>query len=280
MSDESGNMDARTIQEEIRLNAILARFGSDYNQAPDIIPVEEMWARIAEARRPDRRTHGRRGWQLLAASIALLGVGISVGHEWQKSTHGAAAAQPPRITAAAPQSEPRATTAPSATQDPAATMMAQKSVDRRSRDEPTIVRVVRSIPRSNSAYGADAQSANVATYQLATLRHFTNVEALLTSYNNSKRGGRMDAQLASWSRDLLAQTRLLLDSPAADDPVRRRLLQDLELVLAEMSQLSQSAPSLDRAPTDPAVHNSDIINRLRALVPAGGTMHSNGVSEQ
>ena len=59
----------------------------------------------------------------------------------------------------------------------------------------------------------------------------TEAEAMLTVFKTDLNQGRMDAQISAWGKDLLSNTRLLLDSPAAQDPVRRKLLQDLELVL-------------------------------------------------
>jgi len=56
----------------------------------------------------------------------------------------------------------------------------------------------------------------------------------------------MDAQLGAWARQLLSNTRLLLDSPVANDPQRRPLLEDLELVLVQIVQLSPGSTSQDR----------------------------------
>jgi hypothetical protein len=49
-------------------------------------------------------------------------------------------------------------------------------------------------------------------------------------------------QFIARAGDLLTTTRLLLDSPAADTPSMRNLLEDLELVLAQVVRL-RDAPS-------------------------------------
>src|SRR4029079_11650448 len=77
-----------------------------------------------------------------------------------------------------------------------------------------------------------------SAYQLTTVRHLSEAEALLTSFRQrSNSDQQMDAQLGVWARQLLSNTRLLLDSPVANDPQRRPLLEDLELVLVQIVQL-------------------------------------------
>ena len=43
---------------------------------------------------------------------------------------------------------------------------------------------------------------------------------MLTAFKGDLSQGRMDAEICAWGKDLLSNTRLLLDSPAAHDPVR------------------------------------------------------------
>ena len=80
----------------------------------------------------------------------------------------------------------------------------------------------------------------------------------------------MDKHLSVWARDILSNTRLLLDSPAADDPARRRLLQDLELVLVQMVQRSPEAGAGDeRAQINRSMERTQVLTRLRSALPAG-----------
>ena len=55
-----------------------------------------------------------------------------------------------------------------------------------------------------------------------------------------RRSGRTDQQFASRAGDLLTRTRLLMDSPAANDPAMRDLLEDLELVLMQVVRLQST----------------------------------------
>ncbi len=79
----------------------------------------------------------------------------------------------------------------------------------------------------------------------------------------------MDAQFAGWAKGLLSNTRLLLDSPAGDDPRRAKLLQDLELVLAQIVQLSPNAAATDRELIQGSIQNGHVMTRLRSAIPAG-----------
>jgi hypothetical protein len=60
-----------------------------------------------------------------------------------------------------------------------------------------------------------------------------------------------------------------MDSPAGDDAVRRRLLEDLEYVLAQIVQLPTDAPPADRALVDGAIARQDMMTRIRSSIPAG-----------
>jgi hypothetical protein len=76
--------------------------------------------------------------------------------------------------------------------------------------------------------------------------------------------------LASASaRQLLATNRLLLDSPAAVEPATRLLLEDLELVLAEIAQLSPRSREQDLQLIRDGMERGNVMPRLRTAVPAG-----------
>ncbi len=120
-------------------------------------------------------------------------------------------------------------------------------------------------------------------YRLAAAQTLTQAEALLTAYRAS-RAPEQDPvaarELASWGRQVLSGTRLLIDSPAGDDPRLRALLGDLELVLVQIIQLS-GAPldasdrellrdrARERALIDAALEARGLLPRIRTAVPAG-----------
>jgi len=112
-----------------------------------------------------------------------------------------------------------------------------------------------------------ADDGATRAYTVAAAQHLTEAEAMLTAFKGDLSQGRMDAQIASWGKDLLSNTRLLLDSPAARDPVRRKLLQDLELVLVQIVQLSPGASARDRDLINGALTDDQVLMRLRTAIP-------------
>ncbi len=136
-------------------------------------------------------------------------------------------------------------------------------------------------PATNTTVKAGANTIASArdnlSYGIVAVNHLSKAEALITAYGAAGSVGaagatdaKMDAQLASWARDLLSNTRLLLDSPAGADPARRKLLQDLELVLV---QIVQSGPAVagteDRAEVNRSLERTHVLERLRATQMAG-----------
>jgi hypothetical protein len=151
----------------------------------------------------------------------------------------------------------------------AAALILGVAVDRfvlREAERPTVpVAVIPSTPPDSS----DASRL----YRMAAAQTLTQAEALLTAYRASgvpRQDPASARQLGSWGRQVLGSTRLLIDSPAGADPQLRALLNDLELVLVQIIQLSgaQLDPS-ERELIDRALEDRDLIPRIRTAVPAG-----------
>ena len=110
-------------------------------------------------------------------------------------------------------------------------------------------------------------------YRMAAAQTLTQAEALLTAYragSERERDPIAARQLGSWGREVLGSTRLLIDSPAGDDPQLRALLNDLELVLVQIIQLSGAQLDAgDRDLIDRALQDRDLLPRIRTAVPAG-----------
>jgi hypothetical protein len=121
------------------------------------------------------------------------------------------------------------------------------------------------------AGGSTAPRVNETAYRLATVDHLGQSEAFLTLFRASVRSGRQERLASATARQLLASNRLLLDSPAARDPKIRVLLEDLELVLAEIAQLSPDARPGDRELIREDLERGGMLSRLRTVVPAGAT---------
>lgn len=108
-----------------------------------------------------------------------------------------------------------------------------------------------------------AATTTRTAYRLVAIQTLSSAEALLTSV----RSEAVDPQAIAWARDVLSTTRLLLDSPAARDPQLRSLLEDLELMLAQIVQLSGDGAELDWIRE--GMEERSVLPRLRSAIPGG-----------
>jgi hypothetical protein len=116
---------------------------------------------------------------------------------------------------------------------------------------------------------APGRSGESAAYRVAAAEHLAQAEAFLTLFRASVREGREDRLAAGTARSLLASNRLLIDSPAAGDARLRLLLEDLELVLAQIAQLSPEHTGEEAHFITDGLDRGGVLPRLRAAVPAG-----------
>ena len=103
-------------------------------------------------------------------------------------------------------------------------------------------------------------------YEVEASQYLGQTAALLASLPSEARAGRTDEQFANRATDLLARTRLLIDSPAANEPAMRDLLEDLELVLVQVVRLRSNASRTDLDIINRALEQRDVIPRLRTAV--------------
>ncbi len=106
-------------------------------------------------------------------------------------------------------------------------------------------------------------------YQVAATQYLSRTETFLTGFRADLRTGRADSRFTGQARDLLTTTRLLLDSPAADDPRMRGLLEDLELVLVQISQLPARREPHDTDLITQGMDQRSVLPKLRSAIPAG-----------
>ena len=102
--------------------------------------------------------------------------------------------------------------------------------------------------------------------EVAAAQHLSQSEAYLTLFRASVRDGQVDSLPVATARELLATNRLLLDSRVADARLRPLLL-DLELVLAEITQLGTSGRQADVKLITDGLDQGDVMMRLR-VAPA------------
>lgn len=123
--------------------------------------------------------------------------------------------------------------------------------------------------------GSDRESPALAA---AAIQHLSRTETFLTGFRLEAKSQLPDSALIARARDLLGTTRLLLDSPGLKDQRMRALLGELEIVLAQVTQL-QAEPSREDA--DLIVQELDhqgVLPRLRTTIPAGPAITMSGES--
>ncbi|HUC39374.1 MAG TPA: hypothetical protein VMR92_00965, partial [Gemmatimonadales bacterium] len=106
-------------------------------------------------------------------------------------------------------------------------------------------------------------------YQVAATQYLSRTETFLTAFRADANRSANTARLARQARDLLTTTQLMLDSPAARDPRLRSLLEDLELVLMQISLLNPLEDDHDRDLITQGMNQSNVLPKLRSAIPAG-----------
>lgn len=113
----------------------------------------------------------------------------------------------------------------------------------------------------------DYWTANAEPYRQATTEYLGQTVALLNALPAAARDGQPDARFVNQATDLLSTTRLLLDSPAAASDARlKQLLEDLELVLAQLSRLPAEHGGAEIDLITEALERRDVVPRLRSAV--------------
>ena len=304
MTDDHMNDQPNDAIQDERIRSLAA---GHYNAPDGTVPRDAMWAQISAARRvarsggapiesaapaatqaeaevvPDvvpldsrRRTRTIVVWRwsaVVAAGLLLafllgrfsggFGTTSPVQQQIAKNTPATTPSATPRI-------DPPVTSPEGGTGSPAPNGTPSRGAEpRRLAPSPSIERSTPTAPMDV----ASADTAAAALYRAAAVQTLVQAEAVLTAYRgaeSSTRDPQAMQQAARWARDVLSSTRLLIDSPAGRDPQMRALFTDLELVLAQIVQLSGTPlQDSERDLIDRAMRDRDLLPRLRSAVPAG-----------
>ncbi len=132
-------------------------------------------------------------------------------------------------------------------------------------------------PRDRSAPLASASRAGSAPvhlasntpadpYQRTTQEFLGRTAVLLAGLPSKDHPGTNDARLAGQAQQLLGTTRLLLDSPVGHEQRMKDLLEDLELVLAQVARLQPQRPGESLTLINEALEERDVVPRIRSAV--------------
>jgi hypothetical protein len=237
-------------EREDRLDEWVRDAARDYN-APPPTPRAEMWEAIQAGRRAARVAPRplrplRTPLRYAIGIAALLALGIAIG----------------RITV------PSRTEAPAASPTATAQTPTQPTPDQSAPDQPAVTATPNPGSRSPAPAGGDPRERSEVAAVFATGDHLTQVETFLTEF-----GTRAPAtDFAGQAQDLLTNTRLLLDSRRVADVRTRKLLEDLELLLAQIATLNPRQRRQDLDLIADGLAQSHLRTRLRNAIPAGSAI--------
>ncbi len=262
----------------------LKREAQAYNPPPSAVPREEMWETIRASRAahaaagreagasprfggamPIRKDKPTLRYASLIGMAATLVLGIGIGR-YALQRDDAVTQLASQIESAMtgqqqpsspfPDSMPDGPIGSAATPDASLVTLATAPMDARRQPSQSRVAV-------RTAASETVMSEPNAAMQIVSRDHLSRAEALVSVVAASPADAAMDSLTGRWARDMLTNTRLLLDSPAGEDPVRRRLLEDLETVLVQLLQRTGGAVD-ERALIDRTLERTQLLSRLRS----------------
>lgn len=227
------------------------------------IPTERMWERIAQAPRLVEQEGGRaivtpprpQRWRTPALIAAGMLLGVLLGRfAWPGApavpavAGTSAAASPATSPAASPaaSSAPAAPRAGTATPSPSASTAPMRAATNRPAPDTTVTR-----------------RRNAPPIAPVVVDHLQRTVTVLASVREAEQLADEDSVTRAQLHQLLVTTRALLDDPSARRTPTYRLLQDLELVLAQLGRTRSTAPAT-RAAADETLRETNLLPRLRA----------------
>jgi hypothetical protein len=127
------------------------------------------------------------------------------------------------------------------------------------------------VPVGSSGVSGVSADDDGVVYRVAAVDYLERTDTFLALFRSDAPLGLVDADVADWAGELLSTARLMLDSPAGNDPQLRQLFQDLELVLVQINQYAsqQSDDELDLI--EEGLEEQDLMLRLRAALSDVGS---------
>ena len=107
-----------------------------------------------------------------------------------------------------------------------------------------------------------------AALRIAALDHLRHVETFLTVFLSEARAGDAAEETAALAGNLLMNTRLLMDSPVGRSARMAALLDDVEVMLAQISSYADSPTPAELQLIDQGIEQRGLLLKLRAAGPA------------
>ena len=246
------------------LDETLMTYARDYH-TPDAAPREAMWeaisGRTGRASRAGRAGEARvlpfrRAVRVALPIAAVLVAGILIGR--MTSVDGRrSAVDSQRSTVDSPDQAMASSAAPRPQSDTSPLIPEPRPVSHDRRPTTVDRRPASLVPHPSTVFSVAAE------------RHFAQAESFLTLFRTAVREGQDESLAPATARELLVNNRLLMDSPAADDPRVKHLLGDIELVLAQIAQMPAEGRQADARIITDGLDAGGVLTRIRSEVTSG-----------
>lgn len=218
------------------------------------------------------------GWAAGLAAAASLVLGLMLGRSYEGPGAGVTdgpAADPAAVATTGP-NPPAIPAEPAAPVEPA-TVVELESVPPADPRESTPAVVVADATTAEFPTTTEAPAETPAAFarlvqpaaHYETTRHLDRAATLLTAFRIDQGTPTSLEDLARWARELLGDTRMFLDMEVPRSPLERALLEDLELVLLQISRLGPGAPDFERQLALESMEWKGTLTRLRAASATG-----------
>lgn len=253
--------------EDEQLNEMI-RLALGESRKPPEPPLDAMWANI-EHRAFDMAPHRampapwvRWATPALAAAAAMI---IGVGLGWSLAPRGSVVTRfvtTPSQSVATNQNVVATPVPDSSTTRNAIRTASAQTLQSARPQSPKVL--VANLPEQPTQSGANARLASsfddVGGSDMS--RYLVQTSALLASLPSARSTAASDTAIATRAGELLTQTHLLLDSKAGSDPTLHKLLEDLELVLAQVARLRVQRNGTDLQLIHQALTVRDVLPRV------------------
>lgn len=129
--------------------------------------------------------------------------------------------------------------------------------------------------RAASAEAREGGGRRVSAARVAAVEHLYRSEPLVALVKADVARGSLSGEVATWARELLTETRLLLDAGLDMDPEVVGLLGDLELVLLQTVLVANGEVAEDRLNEElgllrEGLDERNVLPRIQAVMPVPG----------
>ncbi|MDH5805730.1 MAG: hypothetical protein OEZ54_11185, partial [Gemmatimonadota bacterium] len=112
------------------------------------------------------------------------------------------------------------------------------------------------------ASGVEEEGAHGA-YRYAAADHFERADAFLAMFAAEAEAGTADEEIKEWALNLMVTTQLMLQSPAAEDPAFRELLEDLEAILVQIAGYEPEWGEMELELIEDGIQERNVVLRLQ-----------------